>query len=125
MVEIQTSAGTPAWTTLRAVTVPAGGYVYELLGDAGAPWVRLRAVSAATSLTAFFHLHSPYPHTTPASLASDEFAALADIRDTRSLSDGIIRVMNQAESPAQDWPRRACRPAAPPRPTATTASARP
>ncbi len=96
-VEIQTSAGTPAWSLLRTVTVPAGGYVFELINNLGVPWVRLRAASASTDLTAFFHLHSPYPHTTPASAGTDEFAALADIRDTRSYSDGLIRVMNTAD----------------------------
>jgi hypothetical protein len=96
-VEIQTSPGTATWTTVRSVSVPAGGYVNEILNDLAAPWVRLRTFAASTNLTAFFHLHSPYPHTTPASAVSLEFAALADIRDTRSMSDGIIRVRNNAD----------------------------
>lgn len=93
-ISIQTSAGTDSWTTVRTVNVPAGGYVHELISDLTAPWVRLQTSEASPDLTAFFHFHSPYPHHTPASAVSDEFAALADIRDTRSMSDGIIRVMN-------------------------------
>ncbi len=96
-VEIQTSFGTPVWSTLKTLTIPAGGYVFEIINDLNVPWVRLKANAACTSLTAFFHLHSPYPHITPASTGSDEFAALADIRDTRSYSDGLIRVMNTAD----------------------------
>jgi hypothetical protein len=96
-VEIQTSPGTTTWTTARTVSVPAGSYVHQILNDITAPWVRLRTSAASSDFTAFFHLHSPYPHTTPASAASNEFAALADIRDTRSVSDGIIRVRNNAD----------------------------
>ncbi|MCB1132135.1 MAG: hypothetical protein KDN05_13470, partial [Verrucomicrobiae bacterium] len=96
-VEIQTSEGAPAWTALRSVDVPAGSYVHTLLDDVVSPWVRLQASAATSNLTAFFHLHSPYPHVTPASVGGDEFAALADIRDTRSMSDGIIRVRNNAD----------------------------
>lgn len=96
-VEIQTSPGTTTWTTVRGKSIPAGGYAYELLDDIPAPWVRLRTSTASNNLTAFFHLHSPYPHTTPASALSEEFAALADIRDTRSMSDGIIRVRNNSD----------------------------
>jgi hypothetical protein len=96
-IDIQTSPGTPVWTTARSISVPAGGYAHEILNDLTAPWVRLQSSAASTNLTAFFHLHSPYPHATPASAASDEFAALADIRDTRSISDGIIRVRNNAD----------------------------
>lgn len=95
-VGIQTSTGTPSWTAVRSVIVPANSYRQEIVSDLQAPWVRLQAGAATTSLTAFFHLHSPYPHHTPASAHDDEFAALADIRDTRSMSDGLIRVMNNA-----------------------------
>ncbi len=94
---IQTSEGTPVWTPVRTVTVPAEGYVSEIVSDLTAPWVRLACSGSTTSLTAFFHMSSPYPHPTPASLGGDEFAALADIRDTRSMSDGMIRVMNNTE----------------------------
>ncbi len=96
-VEIQTSPGTTTWTAARSINVPAGGYVHEILNDLTAPWVRLQTSAASTNLTAFFHLHSPYPHTTPASAVSLEFAALADIRDTRAMSDGIIRVRNNSD----------------------------
>ena len=93
-VEIQTSPGTTTWTAARSVSIPAGGYVHEILNDITAPWIRLSSSGASSNFTAFFHLQSPYPHATPASTGSNEFAALADIRDTRSMSDGIIRVMN-------------------------------
>jgi hypothetical protein len=95
-VEIQTSSGTPAWTAVRSVNVPAGAYVFEMTSDITAPWLRLKVSAASTGFTAFFHMHSTYPHHTPASATSDEFAALADIRDTKSMSDGIIRVMNNS-----------------------------
>jgi|GEM_PF-156801 len=100
-IEIQTSAGTPAWTAVRSLTIPAGGYVHESIGDLTAPWIRLKSSAATSNLTAFFHFHTPYPHHTPASATSDEFAALADIRDTRSMSDGVIRVMNTATLPLE------------------------
>ncbi len=100
-VEIQTSAGTPAWTAARSVIVPANGYLGEIVSDLTAPWIRLKASAASTNLTAFFHMGSPYPHGTPASAHTDEFAALADIRDTRSMSDGIIRVMNSSDLPLE------------------------
>lgn len=96
-VEIQTSPGTPAWTAARSVSIPAGGYRHEIVSDLAAPWLRLQASGASADLTAFLHLHSHYPHATPASAGSDEFAALADIRDTRSISDGLIRVRNNAD----------------------------
>jgi len=92
-IEIQTSRGAPEWSAVRSVTVPAGGYVHELLGDVDAPWVRLKSSGASANLTAFFHLHSPYPHAAPAvAAASPEFAALADMGDGPSVSDGLIRV---------------------------------
>ena len=91
-VEIQTSQGTPEWAALRSVTIPAGAYAHELLAGVDAPWLRLKATAASANLTAFFHLHSPYPHAAPAeAAASTEFAALADIGDTRPASDGVIR----------------------------------
>ena len=93
-IAIETSAGTDSWNTAREVHLPAGGYVYDIISDLADPWVRLRSSAASPNLTAFFHFHSPYPHHTPPSAVSDEFAALADIRDTRSMSDGLIRVMN-------------------------------
>lgn len=96
-VEIQTSPGNAAWTPDRTLNIPPGGYVYQILNDLNAPWVRLQVAAASANLTAFFHLHSPYPHQTPASLRSDEFAALADIRDQVPMSDGLIRVRDNAD----------------------------
>ena len=95
-ITLQTSVGNGSWTNARSVPVPAGGYVFEIISDLTDPWLRLQCSDPASNLTAFFHLHTPYPHHTPASAVSDEFAALADIRDTRSMSDGIIRVMNNS-----------------------------
>lgn len=95
-VGLETSPGTPAWTTAHSVSIPANGWVHEAAADLLDPWLRLRAATASPDLTAFLHLASPYPHGTPAAAPTDEFAPLADIRDTRSLSDGVIRVMNDA-----------------------------
>jgi len=93
-VEIQTSTGTPVWRALRSISIPAGAYLHESLNNLNVSWVRLHALGASTNLTAFFHLHTPYQHTAPASAGSGEFAALTDIHDTRSHSAGVIRVMN-------------------------------
>jgi hypothetical protein len=101
LVEIQTSSGNGTWTLLRTVTIPATGYAHELLNDLAVPWVRLKILGAATNLTATFLLANPYPHRTPVSLGTDEFAALADIRDTRSLTDGIIRTINDETLPLE------------------------
>lgn len=100
-IEIQTSIGTPTWTVARSVVVPANGYVAEIVSDLTGEWVRLKSSVASSGLTAFFHMGSPYPHATPASAHSDEFAALADIRDTRSMSDGLIRVMKDSRLPLE------------------------
>jgi hypothetical protein len=91
-LEIQTSNGTPHWTTARTLKIPAKSYLHEIITDIQAPWVRLKSSAASSDLTAFFHLHSPYPHTATATTANHEFSALADIRDARPMSDGIIRV---------------------------------
>lgn len=100
-IEIQTSEGTPAWTARRVITIPANRYVHENIGDLTSPWVRFRSLGTSSNLTAFFHMGSPYPHGTPASAHTDEFASLADIRDTRSISDGVIRVMNDTKLPLE------------------------
>jgi hypothetical protein len=92
-VEIQTSDGDGSWTPLRTVPVGAGGYAFALLNDLGAEWVRLRAGAATSRLTAYFLLSNAYPHPTPASSGSDEFAAIADIRDPANYSGGVMRVM--------------------------------
>lgn len=92
-VEIRTSDGDGVWTALKTVNVAANGYTFEILNNLSAEWVRLRASAASSRLTAYFLLSNPYPHATPASVGSDEFAAIADIRDTASYSDGVMRVM--------------------------------
>jgi hypothetical protein len=91
-VVIETSNGT-TWSTLRTLDIPANGYLHDNIGSIGTEWVRLRADAASSDLTAFFHLSNPYPHSSLASLGTDAFAAIADIRDTSGCSDGIIRVM--------------------------------
>jgi hypothetical protein len=96
-VVIQTSAGTGSWSDARRIEVPANSYVHAILSELTAPWVRLQADAASSSLTAFFHLHSPYPHTAAASAESNEFSALAGIHDQRPLSDGLIRVRDNAD----------------------------
>lgn len=96
-IELQSSQGSPRWTTLRSITVPGGGYVYTLLNNLSVPWLRLKAGTASTSLTAFFHLHSPYPHRATSATGAAEFAALVDIDDARPHSDGLIRVTNTAD----------------------------
>ncbi len=100
-VEIQTSSGDGNWAPLRTATIPASGYTYELLNNAGISWVRLKTNGAATNLTAYFLVSNPYPHATPPSVAGDEFAALADIRDTRSFTDGLIRTVNDPGLPLE------------------------
>lgn len=100
-VEIQTSDGTPDWTAVRSVNVPANGYVHEIISDIPGPWLRLKSSAASANLTAFLHMGSPYPHRTPAGKYRGEFAALADIRDTGAISDGIIRVMKDEMLPLE------------------------
>lgn len=95
-VEIQTSNGDNTWVTDRTVSVTANGYHSEILNDLSSQWVRLKPTSSATSLTAYFLLSNPFPHTTPASIDTDEFAALADIKDDKNYSDGLLRVMASA-----------------------------
>jgi len=92
-VVIETSNGTE-WTVQRTINVPAGGYVHENINDLSDEWARLQSNAASSDLTAFFHLSNPYPHAPVASLGTDAFASLADIRDTSGVSDGIIRVMS-------------------------------
>ena len=93
-IEVQTSPGDGTWTTQSTVNVPPGGYHYELISDLPGEWVRLVASGSSTSFTAFIHMSNPYPHASVASIGTDRFAALADIRDTTTPhSDGILRVM--------------------------------
>ena len=94
---IQTSTGSDSWSDIRRIDVPANGYAHEILDDLGAPWVRLKAGGASDSLTAFFHLHSPYPHTAVANAESNEFSALAGLHDKRPMSDGLIRVRDNKD----------------------------
>jgi hypothetical protein len=100
-VVIQTSSGDGAWSPRRTITVPANGAVHDLLNGLDTAWIRLSPMSAATNLTASFILSNPYPHRTPPSIVSNEFAALADIRDTANLTDGVIRVMNSEALPLE------------------------
>ncbi len=92
-VEIQTSSGNGTWTAANSVDVPANSYTHQILNSLPGEWVRLVTGSANTSLTAFFHMANAYPHAPVASVGTDRFAALADIRDNTGHSDGIIRAM--------------------------------
>ncbi len=92
-ITIETSHAAATWSEARTVALAAGTYAFENLSDIDSGWVRLRSGAAASDLTAFFHLSNPYPHAPVASLGTDRFAALADIRDTDGHSDGVIRVM--------------------------------
>jgi hypothetical protein len=94
---IQASTGTGSWSDARRIDVPANGYIHEILDDLDAPWIRLKAGAASESFTAFFHLHSPYPHTATANAESNEFSALAGIHDKRPMSDGLVRVRDNAD----------------------------
>lgn len=100
-VEIQTSIGDGTWAPLRTVTIPTSGATHDLINDLNTSWLRLRTLTAGTNVTASCLLSNAYPHRTPASVATDEFAALADIRDTASLTDGVIRVMNSEMLPLE------------------------
>ncbi len=92
-IEIQTSNGDGTWTSDRTVTVAAGGYHAELLNNIDAQWIRLKPAASATSLTAYLSLSNPYPHITPAGLGTSEFSSLANIGDSASYSDGLLRIM--------------------------------
>jgi hypothetical protein len=96
-VEIETSSGNGSWTSMQSVNVPANGATFAVLNDLGTEWLRLRANASSSDLTAYLLLSNPYPHASPASLGTDDFAALADIRDTSSYSDGVIRVMSGSD----------------------------
>ncbi len=86
---LEVSQGTPDWKEAMRWTVPANGYLPVLLSDLDAQWVRIKSHGVSSSLTAFFHMYSPYPHTAP----HNEFNALADIDDNRPVSDGVLRLM--------------------------------
>lgn len=100
-VQVQVGSGQGDWETLRTVNVSANSYSFTLLNDLSAQWVRLKTDSYSPRLTAYFLLSNPYPHVTPASLGSDEFAALADIRDTSGYSGGFLRPMDDTTLPLE------------------------
>ena len=96
-ISIQTSDGTGPWQPWRSVTIPANSYRFETWENAPGAWIRLVAEAVSTKATAALTLSNAYPHATPASKGTDKFAAIADIRDDRSLTDGLIRVMSTAD----------------------------
>ena len=96
-LSLETSQGTPDWQAGEKWTVPAKGYLPVILRDVDAQWVRLRSHGASSSLTAFFHMHSPYPHRQP----SGEFDALPAIDDTRPASDGVLRLVTDTSLPLE------------------------
>ncbi|MBX3743071.1 MAG: hypothetical protein KF712_18950 [Akkermansiaceae bacterium] len=95
-LDLMTSDGVGGWQRWKSITVPSGGYLHELLENMPGTWLKLTSSSGAavTGITATIFLSNPHPHVTPASAGTDEFAALADIRDTGASSDGLIRVMS-------------------------------
>jgi hypothetical protein len=93
-LDLMTSYGTGGWQRWKSILVPAGGHHQELLENMPGAWLKLTANASATGVTATVFLSNPYPHSTPASTTTDQFAALADIRDTADCSDGLVRVMS-------------------------------
>jgi len=93
-LEIQSSSGTNVWHSIGTLTVPPNASHWEVLNPLPGDWLRLVAGASSPNVTATFVLANPYPHTTPASAATDRYAALADIRDDRAMTDGLIRVMD-------------------------------
>ncbi len=89
-LELECTDGDGPWILNRTIDIPAGGYHAELLNGIDVGWIRLRALSAASDMTAYLLLGNPYPH--PHS-GTGEFDALAGIRDTGGYSDGLLRVM--------------------------------
>ncbi|MCH7228978.1 hypothetical protein, partial [Haloferula sp. A504] len=96
-VAIESSDGSGTWSAVTTVNVPANGYTFEILNDLPAEWLRLTANVAASNLSGYFILSNPYPHSPIASVGTDRFAALADIRDTGGHSDGLIRPMSGSD----------------------------
>lgn len=96
-LEIQSSSGDNVWHAVGNITVPPNSSHWEVLNPFPGDWLRLVAGTSSPNVTATFLLANPYPHTTPASAGTDRFAALADIRDERSMTDGLIRVMTGTE----------------------------
>lgn len=79
--------GTGAWTNITTVTVPAHGYAWRLLpAGLNAAWVRVVPDRDATGVTAYFHLANPHTPAVP-----ELFAGIADVTQSASLSEGIIR----------------------------------
>lgn len=79
--------GDGTWQTLRSITVPPGGYTWtSFSAEEAAPWVRLKAPSTATKVTAFFYYRGDDRR---GATADPIFAALADPGDTQ-LSGGLL-----------------------------------
>ncbi|HOC55506.1 MAG TPA: hypothetical protein PKI20_07795 [Verrucomicrobiota bacterium] len=79
--------GRGKWRSVASVSVPANGYAFRVLSrELKARWVRVKAVHAARSASAFFRLGNPARRADPA-----RFAALAD-RDYRGpIIDGLVK----------------------------------
>ncbi len=81
------SGGAGAWNVFTNLWVPPRGYAWCLLPAAvRAEWVRLVPNAAASGVTANFILANP-----PTPPAPALFAGLADISQTNSYSDGVVR----------------------------------
>jgi hypothetical protein len=78
--------GDGRWSPYRSVTVPAGGYAYQLIppGVAG-EWIRVRANRDVESATAYFHYGSPGRPAEP-----EMFASLAPASVLAERSEGVL-----------------------------------
>ena len=92
-IELQHSSGSNVWTSFRTITVPPNSSHAEVLLPIPGDWLRLVPGTSTPGVTATLLLANPYPHVTPASAGTNQFAALADIRDDRAITDGLVRVM--------------------------------
>jgi hypothetical protein len=91
-LEIDTK-GNGRWSKHAAVTVPAGGYAYQLIpaGVAG-EWIRVKADRDAGSATAYFHYGSPGRAAEP-----EMFASLAPAGVLAKRSEGLLLPTNDPE----------------------------
>lgn len=94
-LDLVTSDGRTGWQPWKNIVIPAGAYRHELLENMPGEWLKLVSTSGAsnTGVTATILLSNPHPHITPASVGTDRFAAIPEIRDESSASDGLIRVL--------------------------------
>lgn len=79
--------GRGTWRTAAKVNVPARGYAFHILGEElGAQWVRVTAMGAARSASAYFRLGNPPRAATP-----ETFTPLADVGHDGPVIGGIAK----------------------------------